>query len=98
MGGRAGRNVARVGGALLRKGEERLDIILTKFEDAGLTLAKHFLDIYRGAITKPDPDDFRGKSEKETSLMKIGVLRHDDELVIAGKFPDYGVICVPQPQ
>jgi hypothetical protein len=30
--------------------------------------------------------------------MKIGILRHDDEVVITGKFPNYYVICVPQTQ
>ncbi len=59
-------------------------------------LPKNLFDICRGAIATADPDDFGWKSENETSLMKIGILRHDDEAVIAGKFPNYGVICVPQ--
>ena len=59
-------------------------------------LPKNLFDICRGAIATADPDDLGWKSENETSLMKIGILRHDDEVVIAGKFPNYGVICVPQ--
>jgi len=73
-----------------------VDVILTKFQDTGLALPKNLFDICRGAIAKADPNDLGWKSENETSLMKIGILRHDDEVLIAGKFPNYGVICVPQ--
>ncbi len=59
-------------------------------------LGKNLFDICCGAIATADPDDLRGKTEKETSLMKIGILRHDDEAVITGKFPNHGVIRVPQ--
>jgi hypothetical protein len=48
------------------------------------------------AIAKADPYDLGWKSENETSLMEIGILRHDDEVVIAGKFPNDGVISVAQ--
>jgi len=82
--------------APLRKGQECVDVILTEFKDTGLTLPKNLLDIYRGAIATADPYDLGWKSQNETSLMKIGILRHDDEVVITGKFPNYCVICVPQ--
>jgi hypothetical protein len=94
--GRGDRDVARVRGALLGKGQESVDVILTKSEDAGLMLPKYLFDICCGAIAKADPDDLRWKSENKTPLMKIGILRHDDEVVSTGKFPDYSVICVPQ--
>jgi len=84
--------------APLTKGQECVDIILTEFQDTGLALPKNRLDICRGAIAKADPYDLGWKSENETSLMKIGILRHDDEVVITGKFPNYGVVCVPQTQ
>jgi hypothetical protein len=80
----------------LRKGKECVGVILTKFKDAELTLPKNRFDICRGAIAKAHPYDLGWKSENETSLMKIGILRHDDEVVITGKFPNYCVICVPQ--
>jgi hypothetical protein len=73
-----------------------VDVILTKFQDTGLTLPKNLFDIRRGAIATADPYDLGWKSEDETSLMKIGILRHDDEVVITGKFSNYGGICVPQ--
>jgi hypothetical protein len=82
--------------AVLGKGQECVDIILTKFQDTGLALPKNLFDICRGAIAKADPYDLGWKSENETSLMKIGILRHDDEVVITGKFPNHCVICVPQ--
>ena len=82
----------------LRKGQERVDIILTKFQDTGLALPKNLFDICRGAIATADPYDLGWKPENETSLMKIGILRHDDEVVITGKFPNHCVICVPQTQ
>jgi hypothetical protein len=80
----------------LRKGQEGVEVILAKFEDTGLTLPENSFDICCGAIAKTDPDDLGRRSEKETSLMKIGILRHDDKVVITGKSPDYSVICVPQ--
>jgi hypothetical protein len=83
-------------GVRLRKSQKRVDFILTKSPDAGLALAKDFLDLRRGAIAKSDPDHLGGKSEKETPLMKIRVFRYDDEAVIAGKFPHYGVIRLAQ--
>ena len=49
-------------------------IILTEFEDAGLMPPKNLFDICRGTIAPADPDDLGRKSEKETSLMKIGIL------------------------
>jgi len=82
--------------APLRKGQECVDVILTEFQDTGLTLPKNLLDICRGAIAKADPYDLGWKSENETSLVKIGILRHDDEVVFTGKFPNCCVICVPQ--
>jgi len=72
-----------------------VDIILTKFEDTGLTLRENLFEGFRRAIAKSDPYDLGWKTEKETSLMKIGILRHDDEVVIASKLPNYGVICIP---
>jgi hypothetical protein len=69
--------------------------ILTKLKDMGLMVPKDLLDICRGAVATADPDDLGWKSKKETSLMKVGILRHDDEVVIAGIFPDHGVIRVP---
>ena|SRR5208337_4512008 len=82
--------------AALRKGQECVDIILTKVQDTGLALFKNRFDICRGAIAKADPYNLGWKSENETSLMKIRILRRDDEVVITGKFPNYSVICVPQ--
>jgi len=82
----------------LRNGHECVDVILTKFQDAGWTPPKDLFDIGRGAIAPADPDDLGWKSENETSLMKIGILGHDDEVVVTGKFPNDGVICVPQTQ
>ena len=73
-----------------------MDIILTKFEDTALTLRENLFEGFRRAIAKSDPYDLGWKTEKETSLMKIGVLLHDDEVVIAGKFPNYRVICIAQ--
>ena len=82
----------------LCKGQEGVDVILTKFQDTGLMLPKNLFDICRGAIATADPYDLGWKSENETSLMKIGILRHDDEAVITGKFPNCRVIRVPQTQ
>jgi len=59
-------------------------------------LPKNPFDIRRGAIAKADPDDLGWKTENETSLMEIGILRHDNEAVITGKFPNHGIICVAQ--
>ena len=59
-------------------------------------LPKNPFDIRRGAIAKADPDDLGWKTENETSLMEIGILRHDNEAVITGKFPNHGVIRVAQ--
>ena len=73
-----------------------MEVVLTKSTDGRLVLAKNPFDICRGTIAQADPDDLGWKSENETSLMKIGVLRNDDERVIAGIFPNYGVICIPQ--
>ena len=73
-----------------------MEVVVTKLEDVRLVLAKNPFDICRGTIAQADPDDLGWKSENETSLMKIGVLRNDDERVIAGIFPNYGVICIPQ--
>ena len=93
---RGDRDVARIRGALLAKRQEGVDVILTEFKDARLMLCKNLLDISRGAIATANPDDLGWKSEKETSLMKIGILRHDDEAVVTGKFPNHGVICIAQ--
>jgi hypothetical protein len=71
-------------------------VILTKLKDTGLTFPKNFFDICRGAIATADPNHLGWKSEDETSLMKIGILRHDNEIMIAGKFPNCCVIGVPQ--
>jgi hypothetical protein len=71
-------------------------VILTKPKDTGLALPKNLFDIGRGAIAKADPYDLGWKSENETSLMKIGILRNDDEVVTTSKFPNHSVICVPQ--
>ena len=84
--------------APLRKGQECVDVILRKLQDTGLTLPKDLFDICCGAIAAADPDDLRWKSENETALMKIGILRHDDEVVIPGKFPNDCVIYVQQTQ
>ena len=73
-----------------------MDVILTKFLDTGLVLPKNLLDICRGAIAAADPYDLGWKSENETPLMKIGILRHNDEVVSTSKFPDDRVICFPQ--
>jgi hypothetical protein len=94
--GRGDRDIARVRGALLGKRQEGVDVILTEFKDARLMLCKNLLDISRGAIATANPYHFGWKSENETSLMKIGILRHNDEVVFTGKFPDHGVIRVPQ--
>jgi hypothetical protein len=87
--------VVRIGRPL-RKRQECVNGILTKLKDTGLMLPKNPFDIRRGAIAKADPDDLGWKTENETSLMEIGILRHDNEAVITGKFPNYGVICVAQ--
>jgi hypothetical protein len=63
---------------------------------AGLALPKDLFDIRCGRIATADPYDLGWKPENKTSLMKIGILRHDDEFVATGKLPDYVVICVPQ--
>jgi hypothetical protein len=76
--------------------QEGVGVILAEFQDTGLTFRKDPLDIRRGTIATTDPNDLGWESEKETSLMKIGILRDNDEVVIAGKFPDYGIIRVPQ--
>ena len=73
-----------------------MEVVLTKSTDGRLVLAKNPFDICRGTIAQADPDDLGWKSENETSLMKIGALRHDDEAVIAGIFPNCGVIGVSQ--
>jgi hypothetical protein len=73
-----------------------VDVILTKFQDTGLTVPKNLFDISGGAIATADPYDLGWKSENETSLMKIGILRHNDEVVITGKLPNHCVICLPQ--
>jgi hypothetical protein len=93
--GRGGRDVARARGVLLRKGQEGVDVILTKFEDAALMVLKNLFDVRCGAIATADPYDLGWKSENEAALVKIGILRHDDEAVITGIFPNYGVIRVP---
>jgi hypothetical protein len=71
-------------------------VIVTEFEDAGLMLLENSFDIYCRAIAQADPDDLGWESEQEAPLMKIGILGHDNEAVIAGKSPNYRVICVPQ--
>ena len=73
-----------------------MDFILAKLPDTGLMLPNNLFDICRGAIATADPDDLGWKSENEASLMKVGILRHNDKAVITGKLPDDGVICVPQ--
>ena len=83
-------------GEWLGKGKECVEVVLTELEEVRLVLAKNPFDICRGTIAQADPDDLGWKSENETSLMKIGALRHDDEAVIAGIFPNYGVIGVSQ--
>ena len=59
-------------------------------------LGEDLLDSCGWTIAEADPDNFGGKPENETSLMKIGVLRNDDVAVVAGIFPDYSVIGVSQ--
>ena len=59
-------------------------------------LPKNLFDICRGAISAADPYDLGWKPENETALMKIRILRHNDEVVITGIFPNDRVICVPQ--
>jgi hypothetical protein len=81
---------------LLGKGQEGVDVILTKFQDTGLAFPQNLFNICGGAIATADPDDLGWKSEDETTLMKIRILRHNDEVVFTGKLPNYGVIRVPQ--
>ena len=82
--------------APLRYGQKCVGVIFTKFKDTCLTLLKNLFDIRRRTIATADPNDLGWKSENKTSLMKIGILGHDNEIVNAGKFPNYCVICVPQ--
>jgi hypothetical protein len=83
-------------GALLGKGQKGVNFIFTKFENAGSMLPEDLFDICRGAIAAADPYNLGWKPENETPLMKIGILGHNDEVVITGIFPNDRVICVPQ--
>src|ERR1700756_4703370 len=66
-------------------------------EDGWIHLpAQSPFDIRCGAIATAVPNGLGWKSEDETSLMEIGILRHNNEVVMAGKFPNDGVIRVPQ--
>ena len=45
-------------------------------------------DVVRGAITQPNPDHLRWRPEQDTQPVKVLVLGHDDESVIASIGPD----------
>ena len=70
--------------------------ILTEFNDARLALSQEVFDICRGTISQPNPNNLGWKSQKKTSLMKVGILGDDDETAIAGEIPNLCVIGVPQ--
>lgn len=75
-----------------------MGVILTKLEDTAVALRKYIFDLFRGAITQADPNNFGWKSKSETPLMIVGVFRDDNEIVIAGIFPRCCVVRVPQAQ
>ena len=51
----------------------------------------------RGAVADSNPDHLRWVAKEKAALMKIGIFRHDDEIVLGGIPPDVGVIGRTKP-
>ncbi len=68
--------------------KEVLDWILVKILYLVLVLPQDSLDVVRGTVAEPNPDDFGRESPQKAVLQKVRVFRHDHKTVLARKVPD----------
>ena len=82
---------------MLREDENRLEWVCVERTDVPLVCRDELNELLTSAVADAEPDDFGWMAVKQTTLLKVGILRDDSEAVGAGILPNVLVGEAEQP-